>query len=265
MRIVGPDPKNFPAVPSFQSASHSVPSLMVRQIIAKASYAITNEPSRHTLSGAKVMLKDSSIKLVSTDGMRVVFNEYQNPQTTYATPLDSLIPMTSLKEVAKLATQLDEVQFGKDDNHLYFKSGTRLLVSRLLTGKFPNYEMVLLKSEDVAGSINLPVGELTKMLDRAILMADYVSNVIKLKFEKNKLTISGESANAGLMEDFIDIPYDGDEFTVGMSSRYFKEFLSKNESGGKVFIEFNAEHAKFQIREDTKNYDYKVIFSPMRI
>ena len=63
--------------------------------------------------------------------------------------MDSLIPKKALLELVKISREeKGEVSFGEDQNHIYFETGGRLLITRKLTGNFPNYEMVMPKDND---------------------------------------------------------------------------------------------------------------------
>ena len=62
-----------------------------------------------------------------------------------------LVPRKAMAELLRLlgdAPAETGIEFGKDDNHLFFRIGSRLLICRMLTGQFPNYEAVLPKGCD---------------------------------------------------------------------------------------------------------------------
>src|SRR5205085_1619060 len=69
--------------------------------------------------------------------------------------IDVLIPRKTLAELTKLTSSFEgEIGLGADENHIYFEVGPRLLISRTLTGQFPNYEMVMPKTNDKTAEFN---------------------------------------------------------------------------------------------------------------
>ena len=82
--------------------------------------------------------------MVTTDGHRLAFIEKKLDGSSDA-KMDALIPKKALLELVKISRDGGDVAFGEDQNHIYFETGGRLLITRKLTGNFPNYEMVMPK------------------------------------------------------------------------------------------------------------------------
>src|SRR6202051_293707 len=119
---------------------------VMESLIGKTKFAISMEESRYTLNGGLLILKPDTIAMVATDGHRLALAETSQKLSGLNGELKVLIPKKAMDEVEKLSstagsdTQLD---FAKDESHLFFQAGPRLLISRILTGQFPNYEAVL--------------------------------------------------------------------------------------------------------------------------
>ena len=86
--------------------------------IRNTAFAITNEQSRFTLSGAKFIIADGVAKMVTTDGHRLAYVEQAS---TTKTPLDTLVPRKALLELVKLARNDGDISFGEDPNHIYLR------------------------------------------------------------------------------------------------------------------------------------------------
>src|SRR4051812_5709525 len=146
-KMVGMARANFPALPPFPEAhSMKLPAGVLRTMIAKTIFAISNEESRYTLNGALMVLKAESIAMVATDGHRLAYIENVNQKFTgISGEAKTLIPRKAMAELSSLLNSSDDdsVQFAKDDSTLFFRTGSRLLTARQLTGQFPNYEAVL--------------------------------------------------------------------------------------------------------------------------
>ena len=110
--------------------------------------------------------------------------------------IDTLIPRKTLAELTKLTAGFDgEISLGMDENHIYFHIGPRLLISRMLYGQFPNYEMVMPKNNDK--SVEFDSSLLNLAIRRVALMADERSHAIRFHLEPNQLVISSQNAEEG--------------------------------------------------------------------
>ncbi len=145
-KMVGMAKDNFPAIPEFPHPLVTIPAKLLSSLIAKTAFAISNEESRYTLNGALLLLKPDTITMVATDGHRLAVAETDHKFDGLTREVRPLVPKKALTEVQRLAAEAGEdgqIEFALDDSHLFFRAGERLLISRMLTGQFPNYEAVL--------------------------------------------------------------------------------------------------------------------------
>src|SRR5213082_344238 len=167
-KMVGMARSNFPSLPAFPTAGVvRIPSGVLRQMIAKTTFAIANEESRYTLNGGLMVLKPESITMVATDGHRLAHVGRANEKFEGVSgELKTLVPKKAMDELRSLvdATDVETIEFAKDDSTLFFRIGQRLLTSRQLTGQFPNFEAVLPKDNNK--SITLHCEELSQAISR---------------------------------------------------------------------------------------------------
>ena len=124
------------------------PGELLASMIAKTIFAISMEESRFTLNGALLLLKSKGLTMVATDGHRLAMVEHADGLPGVAGTYRALLPRKAMGEILKLADEAGAdamVHFSGDDNHLFFQFGDRLLMSRKLTGNFPDFERVLPK------------------------------------------------------------------------------------------------------------------------
>jgi len=266
-KMVGMARANFPALPHFPGADIvKIPAPILRTLIAKTIFAISNEESRYTLNGALMVLKPDSITMVATDGHRLAHIENSKAKFKVSGEMKTLVPKKAMAELNTLLQlgEAEEVEFARDESTLFFRVGSRLLTSRQLTGQFPNYEAVLprennkivtVKSEDLAGAIQ-----------RVAQFADERSGAIRMRLDKNEIKISSSSTETGESEDTIETAYSADAVTIGFNSQYLLDFL-KVSSGGEVRMELKDSQSAGQLRPDVKeeDYQYRYIVMPMRI
>ena len=167
-RLAGVSRDQFPEIPQFKSTPLKLPAETFEYFIRNTAFAITTEQSRFTLSGAKFIIADGVAKMITTDGHRLAYVETAIDDKEGA--MDTLIPKKALLELVKLSRGDGDVAFGEDQNHIYFETEGRVLITRKLSGQFPNYEMVMPKDNDHAATFDLD--EMRSCIRRMSFIAD---------------------------------------------------------------------------------------------
>jgi DNA polymerase-3 subunit beta len=262
-KMVGLGKDVFPIVNQFDGPFVSLPAALLSTFIARTVFAITNEESRYALNGAKFELSTEGVRMVATDGHRLSFIEKKD-KFFQGEKVDVLIPRKTLSELSKLSAEANcVVEFGKDDNHLYFKVENRLMASRTLSGQFPNYELVLPKDKRIP--VNFDNNRLFSAIKRVSLMADEKSHSVKFELTEGQVRISSQAADLGESEDILSIEYQGPDITIGFNAQYLLEFFSVIQDGG-VILEFKDNNSQVQIRSSVENdFDFRYIVMPMRL
>ncbi|MGA8430684.1 MAG: DNA polymerase III subunit beta [Candidatus Sulfotelmatobacter sp.] len=267
-KMVGMAKSNFPSLPAFPTAGAvTIPAKVLRGLIARTGFAISNEESRYTLNGALMLLKPESITMVATDGHRLAHCERGGEKFDGVSgEMKTLVPkkaMDELKSLLDSEKDAESIEFAKDESTLFFRIGSRLLTSRQLTGQFPNFEAVLPKDNNKIIPIN--ADELNAAILRVAQFADERSRAVRLKLEKGELKISASSTESGESEDSVEVPYTGDALTVGFNAAYLVDFLKAAGSSG-VRLELKDPQSAGQLRPaEGDDYKYRYIVMPMRI
>lgn len=285
-RIVGQPEEAFPSVPEPKATRLSFPVDGLRYLIEHTIYAITQEENqRFALNGAQFVIGKTSARMIATDGHRLAYVEQKNFDIGQAEDFKVLVPRKTLNELLKMLTdfgdvaskgkdeknkedkesqkQAEMVMFDKDENHLFFNIGNRVLISRTLSGQFPNYELVMPK--EIKLSMVFNTGDFSSAIKRAALMADEKSRGVKLRISDNVAEITSQSTEVGKAEESILTSYDGPEINVGFNSTYLTDFL-QSVGTEEIYLEFKDVNSQAQLRpKHTSNYDYKYVVMPMRI
>ena len=98
-----------------------------------------------------MVIKPGSITMVATDGHRLAHIEKTEAFEDVSEEIRVLVPKKAMAELVKMISEggeSEKIEFSRDDNHLFFDMGKRLLVARMLTGQFPNFEAVLPRNND---------------------------------------------------------------------------------------------------------------------
>jgi DNA polymerase III subunit beta len=265
-KMVGMAKSNFPGLPVFPSAGAiKIPAAVLCSMIAKTGFAIASEESRYTLNGALMVLKPEAITMVATDGHRLAHVERTGEKFEGVSgEMKTLIPKKAMDELKSLLdSDVETIDFAKDESTLFFRVGPRLLTSRQLTGQFPNYEAVLPK--DISKSIALHGEELGAAIARVAQFADERSRAVRLRLEKGELKISASSTETGESEDSIEVAYDGEPMAIGFNAQYLMDFIKATGSCD-VKLELKDAQSAGQLRPaEGEDYKYRYIVMPMRI
>ncbi|MGD9563518.1 MAG: DNA polymerase III subunit beta [Pyrinomonadaceae bacterium] len=293
-RLAGVSKEQFPEIPIFKSAPLRLPAEVFNYFIRHTAFAITNEQSRFTLSGAKFLLADGKARMVTTDGHRLAYIE-RSTDTPSDAKMDALIPKKALLELVKISGESGEdVSFGEDQNHIYFELDGRLLITRKLSGNFPNYEMVMPKDNDRIAVFDLD--EMKGAVRRVALMADERNRSIRLTVREGEIELSAQSSEEGEGNEVVPADCSGEETTLGFNWQYLQDFLNvvsavqtgdaetasaetseKETDGDKVRVkesssptrisfEFKDSNAGTQLRiAGDSPYDYRYVVMPLRI
>jgi DNA polymerase-3 subunit beta len=223
-RLAGVSRETFPEIPMFKSAPLKLSAEVFNYFIQNTAFAITNEQSRFTLSGAKFMLADGKARMVTTDGHRLAFIE-KTVDGTGDAKIDTLVPKKALLELVKLSRGFEgDVSFGEDQNHIYFETEGRLLITRKLTGNFPNYEMVMPKDND--REVTFDLAEMKSAVRRISLMADERARSIRMTVREGEVELTAQSSEEGEGSEVVPADYKGDEMLLGFNWQYLQEFLN---------------------------------------
>jgi DNA polymerase-3 subunit beta len=263
-RIAGMSRESFPELPEVPETMAEIPVKILASMIARTIFSISAEESRFTLNGALLLLKNTGITMVATDGHRLALVEHARE---FPTSYRALLPRKAMGEILKLAQESGDdamIQFSGDENHLFFRIHGRLLLSRKLTGNFPDFERVLPK--DHPNSIQVNRDELRATIERVSQFSDERSRAIRFRVLPGELKIHSSLSETGESEESIPIEYDGETVEIGFNAQYLLDFL-RAVSEGNVGFHFRDAQSAGELRpgseEDGSKYRYVIM--PMRI
>jgi DNA polymerase III subunit beta len=265
-KMVGMSKDNFPAIPAFPHPIAKIPAAILSSLIARTAFAISNEESRYTLNGALLLLKPEMITMVATDGHRLAVAEIDHKFEGLTREVRPLVPKKALAEVQRLASEAGEdaeIEFALDESHLFFRAGERLLISRMLTGQFPNYEAVL--PRDNNRKVVIERAELNDAVKRVAQLADTRSHAVKLSVSTEGIEISASSPEYGEAKETIEKEYKGEPIAIGFNAQYMIDFLVAAPEGP-ISLELKDEQSAGQMRPlADEAYRYRYVIMPMRI
>lgn len=265
-RMAGLPREDFPSLPETAKTGVSLPAEILSRLIARTIYAISTEDSKYTFSGALLVLKPGSMTMVATDGHRLSYVEKPHETDGLKEESKVLIPKKAMSELAKMIAE-DEgdaaIVFSRDESHLFFDRGDRVLISRVLSGQFPNWEAVIPRNND--RSFPIDRDEITAAIRRVAILADERSKSVRFALGKNSLEVSSSHSDLGDATETIEIAYTGEPFQIGFNFQYLVDFLTTVPENEVVF-DFKDGESATQIRGlPGDDYISRYIVMPMRI
>jgi DNA polymerase-3 subunit beta len=256
--------EDFPTLPDATgTARATLPSAALRQMIAKTQFAITGEDTRYFLNGAKFVLNPESLILVATDGHRLALVEVKH-SLGVAQDVGVILPKKTLLELGKLLAESDaDVVFESGENHLFFKLGDRMLISRMIDGQFPAYERVIPKGNDK--HIEFDRERLTSAVRRVALLSNERSRAVKFEIDKGKVEVTSSSSEFGEAREQLPVDYAGAAMTISFNAQYVLDFLNVAETD-LVSLSLKDEVSQAVMKPIAADgYDYTYVIMPMRI
>jgi DNA polymerase III subunit beta len=209
--------ESYPEIPVYMGMS-DMNVYGLQAALPRILTSISDEESRFTLNGALLEIRDDSARIVSTDGNRLSLCELS---VEWHTPQRAIIPRFALSELARL--DADTVRFAADDNHVFLRVGRRTIVSRKLTGNFPDYERVMPRNHPHVATIDADA--LRKHGERVALFADERSHAMLFCMADSKLTISASGSDNGKAKAVVPTTWEVPEWATALKWDYVLDFL----------------------------------------
>jgi len=253
--------EDYPQVPEAKFEKKIVFSLdMFQEMIDRVYFAITQE-QRYYLSGALLIIKDKSMELVSTDGHRLAYTANSVKELKVENEIRAIVAKKTLSELRKFEDET--IEFDLDESNLFFKVENRTLISRIIEGKFPDFEAVIPK--DNPNTFTVSREEITESVRRVSLFSTERSKGIKFFIEKDEIRLFSSNPEMGEAQDRVAIDYKGEGLEIGFNSQYLLDFLSAVKSE-RVQFEFKDSNSSVLIKpEVSEKVEYLYILMPMKL
>ena len=240
---------------------------ILKEIIDKTYFATSNEETRYYLNGlylhSAISNNKNYLRAVATDGHRLAQYQINMPAVSAKDNFGVIIPKKLIFELRKLIDDLkDNIKIDLSDRKIRFSFNETVIVSKLIDGKFPDYEKVIPKNTSNTFSIDRK--KFLESINRISTISSEKSKAIKLNLNNDKLTISAsnlEEGGSGVEE--INIKYSGPSLDIGFNSVYLKEIINQF-TLEEISVLFSDSTAPTIIKDGSKSESLYVLM-PMRV
>jgi DNA polymerase-3 subunit beta len=238
----------------------SVPQKTLKDLLGQVAFAMAVHDIRYYLNGILFVAEGKQLSLVATDGHRLAFAsatlDVEVPKQEVILPRKTVIELQRLLSDAEGAI---EMQFA--NNQARFTFGGMEFVTKLVEGKFPDYNRVIPKNHK--NSITLGRTALLATLQRTAILTSDKFKGVRLNLDPGTLRVASNNAEQEEAMDELDIDYGGDSIEIGFNVTYLIDVLT-NMSQDMVTLELSDGNssALFTI---PGNPTFKYVVMPMRI
>ncbi|MDR1423597.1 MAG: DNA polymerase III subunit beta [Azoarcus sp.] len=248
-------------LPEGEAVRFSVPQKTFKAQLALVAYAMAQQDIRYYLNGLLLIADGKTLTAVATDGHRLAYAENE---------LDAAVPQKSevilpRKTILELARQIgdtdDPVDVVLAGNQAVFRFGSVEFVTKLIDGKFPDYQRVI--PRDHPGCLALSRLPLLAALQRAAILSNEKFHGVRLVLDNGMLSIISSNAEQEEAQEEIEIEYQGERLDIGFNVSYLLDVLN-NVSTETIEWRFRDNNSSALVTLPG-NEQFKYVVMPMRI
>lgn len=262
-KMAGLPKEDFPTLPEAKGGKGiELSADVLRDLIARTSFAITAEDARYYLAGALLLLDKDGAAMVATDGHRLSYAQ-RKLALKLSEPVRVLVPRKAIHELSRLLEAESSATFQQVENHLVFSVGGRLLASKTIEGQFPAFEKVISVSGDK--TVILERERLAAAIRRVSLLSSERTRAVRLTFASGKVDLAASSPDLGEARESIVADYKGETVDIGFNAQYLLDFLGVAGTES-VCLEVKDHESQGVLRPKGEGeVDYRYVVMPMRL
>ncbi len=219
------DPADFPTLPEVPAGQgFAVDLATLGRLIDRSVFAVSSEEGHFQYNAALLLLSQKFLEMVATDGHRLAW--VKAPHAAGNPPFEhQLLPRKVLNQLRHLTSEAaNPLYVARGENHLAFRLGDRVLLSRVLEARFPQYERVLVRDNPHRATVQRQ--ELASALRRVSLLASERTHGVQMQFEKDSLALASVGFDLGQAAEAIACRYAGQPLKVFVNANYLLDFLN---------------------------------------
>jgi DNA polymerase-3 subunit beta len=254
--------EDFPMLPVNGSpeAVFKLSQRELRRLISQVQYAMAVQDIRYYLNGLLMQTEGNQVRLISTDGHRLAFSSAEVEATLGKTEV--ILPRKTVLELYKLlADSDDEITIELLANQVRFSFGSTVIISKVVDGKFPDYNRVIpLDNEKI-----FLIDRVTFLhaLQRAAILANEKFRGVRLVLKPGVLSILCTNSEQEEAEEELEIAFDGGTLEIGFNINYLLDVLTNLPADTLQLAFGDANRSALFTIPDVS--DFKYIVMPMRI
>jgi len=253
---------DFPALDNITSIHEfEISQKTLNDIIDKTAFAMAQQDVRYYLNGLMLEISSNYLRAVATDGHRLAYCEKETT-ADIADIKQVILPRKGVLELVRLLNDSDETaKVTLGSNHLQVEFDQLKLTSKLIDGRFPDYNRVI--PTDGNNTITADREQLRQALIRASILSNEKYRGIRLVLEKDLIKLQAQNPDQEEADVELEIDYKGDEIEIGFNVNYMLDVLNVTQSDI-VQATLRDSNSSFLITYPDQK-DCKYVIMPMRL
>jgi DNA polymerase-3 subunit beta len=255
--------EDFPVIkePEAFSNRFNVSQKLLKEAFLKVSFAMAANDIRYYLNGILLVTEESGLNLVATDGHRLAYAALPL-SLPFSTREELIVPRKTVLEMQRLLGDTDnEVEVCFSSTQIKFVFNEIELVSKIIEGKFPDYQKVIPQTPKNSLVLNR-LGFLLA-LQRVSVLANEKFKGVRFEIKPGTLKVSFQNSEQEEAWDEMDIDYSGDAIEIGFNINYIVDMLNHvDQEQIKILLSDANGSALFTVPQDD---NFKYVVMPMRI
>jgi DNA polymerase-3 subunit beta len=252
----------FPAIDKIKSArSFSLPERDLHALIERTAFSMAQQDVRYYLNGLMLEPVDGLLRAVATDGHRLAMCEL-TADIKEAGDQQVIVPRKGVQELHRLLEERDVlVQVEIGTNHIRITTDDLRFTSKLIDGRFPDYQRVIPKNADKRLLVDRNL--LRQALTRTSILSNEKYRGIRLEVSKNNIKIQAHNPEQEEAVEEIDAIYNEEGMTVGFNVTYLLDVLNSIDTDNVEICLSDANSSAMINRPNAEDCRYVVM--PMRL
>lgn len=245
----------FPRLPQMEAGiSLEAPGDVLSKMVRQTRFASSSDDARPILAGVLTILDGNEIQLVATDGPRLAWSRC-TVEGAVERRTEVIVPARAYGEVVRLiGSSTDPVGVTVASNQIRFTIGNASVQSRLVDGRYPNWERVIPASCERTLIVELEA--LRRAVRRVSIVAREDGNKVVFDIRANSVALSAESQEIGKAEEEVPSVLEGEPMRIAFNSRYLVQVLEALDSAEVRFELREPESAGVVRPQDNDAYTY---------
>jgi DNA polymerase-3 subunit beta len=237
-----------------------IPQKNFRQLLRQVEFSMAQQDIRYYLNGLLLEVNAEKLHIVGTDGHRLSYISCDLGQTFEKQEV--ILPRKTVTELIKLMEDIDdEVLIEISANQANFTFNNIRLISKVIDGKFPDYNRVIPTGHQ--NKFEIARVTVLQAMQRASILSNEKYRGIRMVLGANSLRLISSNSEQEEAEEELEITYSGDPLDVGFNVTYLIDVLNNVQNETVEFAFADANSSCLVTVPDNQNYRYVVM--PMRI
>ncbi len=199
----------------------------LKRLIELTHFAMAQQDVRYYLNGLLLEISTEGIKAVATDGHRLAVATLEQEIAELDEPRGLIVPRKGVSELLRLLAGGDEtLEMAIAPNQIQILLGGVRFTSKLIDGKFPDYERVIPDPDKCDKLVTVERELLRQSLSRASILSNDKYRAIRLMLDANTLRLVANNPEQEQAEDEVEVAYEGDTLEIGFNVSYLIDALS---------------------------------------